>query len=395
MAGFLDGVHVLDLTQGVAGPACAKLLGDWGAEVIKVEAPGEGDAARHASPFAGDQEGPERSLNYLYQNVGKRSITLNLASAGGRAALEDLVRWADIVVQSHAPSKAEALRIDYPHISAMNPGVVMVAITSFGLEGPYRDFEGTQIVEYALSGIMYHMGAYDREPVMHGPPQGDYMAALNGAIGAMAALLHREATGEGQLVDVAIAESLAFMLSANELTAYTYAGGVPRRTPARPQGVNQIMPCEDGYVVPIVQRDWEMFAAFLEAPELLEERFLDVTQRFRLGEEVVAIVQQAIAHKKRYDLFHGAQALELSFGVVQNVADLVACEQLNSRDYFAEVDHPEAGHLKYPGVGFRPSRNTPSTPRRAPLLGEHNQEVLEGLLGRRLADLDREGAFAP
>ena len=137
-----------------------------------------------------------------------------------------------------------------------------------------------------------------------------------------------------------------------------------------------------------------MFAAFLGSTELLEDRFADVTQRFRLGEEVVALVQAAIADRPRYELFHGAQALELSFGVVQDVSDLVACEQLNSRDYFTKVEHPVAGSITYPGVPFRPSVSTPAPRRPAPTLGQHNEEVLSGLLGRTLADLEQAGALS-
>ncbi|MFA7249398.1 MAG: CoA transferase [Dehalococcoidia bacterium] len=394
MAGFLDRVRVLDLTQGIAGPACTKLLADWGADVVKVEEPVEGDASRHWGPFAGDQEGLERGLNFLYQNGNKRSVTLNIATPGGKRALDELVRWADIVVESYEPKTAEDLGLTYERISTVNPGAIMVSVTSFGHNGPYRDYEATQIVEYALSGVMYHIGTYDREPVIHGTPQGEYMAAINGAIGAMAALLHRDATGEGQHVDISIVECLSMMLSANEFSAYAFAGGVPRRTPRRPVGVNQIVECADGYIVPIAQRDWEMFAAFLEAPALLEDRFLDVTQRFRLGEEVVAIIKEAVANKGRYELFHGAQALELSFGLVQDTADLVACPQLESRNYWAQVQHPEAGELRYPGVPFQPSVSTSTPPAAAPRLGQHNQEVLEGVLGLPLQELERDGAFS-
>lgn len=395
MIGFFDGIRVLDLTQGIAGPACTKMLADWGADVIKVEEPGEGDAARQWGPFADDQEDPDHGLTFLYLNAGKRSVTLNLAAPGAQPALEDLVRWADIVVESYAPATAERLGVTYERMSVVRPDVIMVSISSFGHEGPYRDYESSSLVEYALSGVMYHTGAYDREPLVHGTPQGEYIAGINAANGALAALLEREMSGDGQHVDVAIAECLSMMLTAQELSAYAYAGGVPRRTPASAIGINQIMECADGYVVPIAMRNWEMFAAFLEAPEFLEDRFLDVTERFRRGDEVTAIAERSIADRGRYELFHGAQALGLSFGIVQDTADVAACPQLEARDYWTEIDHPEAGHLRYPGSPFRPSRSLPAAPRPAPALGQHNREVFETLLERRLEDLGKEGAFVP
>lgn len=394
MAGFLEGVRVLDLSEGVAGPACAKLLADWGADVVKVERPVEGDRSRAEGPFVGDLQGAERSLNFLYQNANKRSVTLNIAAPASQGVFEELVGWADLLVEGYEPAEAEQLGVTYARLSALNPGLVMVSVTSFGHNGPYRDYHGTTLVESALSGLLHHTGAYDREPVMLGNPQGAYLAAINGGVGAMAALLYRDQTGLGQHVDISVTECLAMVLSATELSAYLYTGGVMRRAPMRSQGVNQITPCADGYIVPIPQRDWEGFAKFLEAPELLDGRFTEPTERLRLGHEIFAIISKAIADKGRYELFHGAQALGFPFGVVQTTAELAECPQLESRDFWTEVDHPVAGHLRYPGVPFRPSRSTPVSPTPAPLLGEHNREIFEGLLGHDLAELEREGALS-
>ncbi len=391
MNGMLDGVRVLDLSRGIAGPACTKFLADWGADVIKVERPGVGDTARAWPPFTGNQPGPDRSLVFLYLNGGKRSVELDLASPAAQEAFAKLVRWADIVVESSPPATAERLGLTYDRLAVINPAIVMLSISSFGQSGPYRDFAATEIVEYALSGLMYHIGLHDREPLVHGNPQAEYFAAMNAANGAVAALLHREFAGEGQHVDVSVTECLSLMLSANELSAYAYAGGIPRRTPSRPVGVNNIMECADGYFVPVAMGDWEMFAAFINAPELFEDRFLGVTQRHRQGQEVEEIVSAHVAQRDRHDLFHGAQALGLPFGIVQTTGELANCPQLESRDYWAQVEHPVAGTLRYPGVPFKPSLSRSSPPAPAPTLGQHNREVLDGMVGYWPADLAGEG----
>src|SRR5713226_7793214 len=203
-AGFLEGVRVLDFSQGIAGPACSKLLAEWGADVIKVERPGLGDAARHWGPFAGDEVGLEQSLLFHYLNGNKHSVTLDLKDRHSDAMLWDLVRWADVIVENFAPATADRLGITYAAMVRVNPAIIMVSITNFGQWGPYRDLEATEIVEYALSGLMYHIGDYGREPIVHGAPQAEYVAALNAANGALAAILVRDATGIGQHVDVSI-----------------------------------------------------------------------------------------------------------------------------------------------------------------------------------------------
>jgi len=393
MTGFLDEVRVLDLTQGSAGPACTKLLADWGADVIKIERPVDGDAARSWPPFVADQPGPDRSLDFLYLNGNKRSITLNLKAPEARSPFEALVRWADIVVESYQPATAEALGLTYERISQVNPSVVMVSISSFGKFGPYRDYQSTSIVEYAISGLMYHIGEYNDEPLVHGVPQGEYIAAINAANGAIAGLLYSEETGEGQHVDVSIMDCLAMTQSVADMSAYSYAGGIVGRTPPHP-GLNHLMACADGYIVPIARQEWEMLAAFLDAPKLLEERFLGDNQRFRLADEVDAILHDRFSRRSRYELFHGAQALGLIFGVVQDIADLDRCPQLAYRDYWIEMDHPEAGHLRYPGAPFRASESIPAAPCNAPTLGQHNEEVLQDLLGFRLDDLALAGALS-
>ena len=379
--GFLDGVRVLDFTEGIAGPWCTRLLAAWGANVVKVERPGVGDAARQWGPFAHDAPGIERSLLFLYLNGNKRSITLDLKEAANQPFVADLVRWADIVVESFAPATAERLGITYAALTDVDPTTVLVSVSSFGHLGPYRDFQATEIVEYALSGLMYHIGDYDREPIMHGASEAEYFAGINAANGALASLLVREATGQGQHVDVSIAECLTMMLSGNELPTYSYLGGVMRRGPRGTGGFNTITPCADGYVVPgTIGASWEEFASFLGTPELLEPPFLDPTSRMRHAAEMNEIVSRVVRPGNRFDLMNGAQARGLAWGAVQSPADLVACPHLAARRFYVEVEHPVAGKLTQPGVPFRPTISTPEPQRPAPLLGQHGDEIRAEIL---------------
>ena len=171
--GALEGVKVLDLTHHIAGPYCTKLLADFGAQVVKVERPG-GDPARNMPPFFHDEQDAEKSLLFLYLNTNKRSVTLNLKSSEGIHIIEQMVRDTDILVENFSPDVLPSLGLDYPALRELNPSLVMVSISNFGQTGPYRDYQATDIVEYALGGLMYIFGAYDREPLKHALHQAQF-----------------------------------------------------------------------------------------------------------------------------------------------------------------------------------------------------------------------------
>ena len=207
--GLLEGIRVLDLGPEIAAPFCSRLLADYGAEVVKVEPPNVGDPARHIGPFAGDEPHLEKSIPFLYLNTNKRGITLDIGSSAGRGVLSDLVGSADVVVQGFPPGESEALGLDFKTLGEANPGVVVTSITPFGLSGPYRDYSATDIVTCAISGLMYHSGDSDREPLRNALSQSLYVAGANAAVATVAALFHRMATGQGQQVDVSVVECLA------------------------------------------------------------------------------------------------------------------------------------------------------------------------------------------
>ena len=298
--GLLDGIRVLDLGTEVSGPFCSKLLADYGAEVIKVEPPGEGDPARRMGPFVGDDPHPDKSIPFLYINTNKRGVTLDIGSESGKAVLAALLRNADVVVENYPPAQAETRGADYAALSHHNPGLVVTSITAFGQTGPYRDFSATDLVVSAFSGLMYHSGDSDREPLRNALSQSLYVAGANAAIATLAALFQRLTTGRGQHVDVSAIECMATHL-VQAVPYYTYMGAIKGRRPVRGSGIEELMPARDGYVVPSVQgsQPWSVIADLIGPQELNDPRFATGSGRIEHGEELKQLLVEGLRHGPR------------------------------------------------------------------------------------------------
>ena len=387
-SGLLDGIRVLDLGTEVSGPFCSKLLADYGADVIKVELPGVGDSSRRTGPFAGDDPNPEKSIPFLYINTNKRGLTLDTRSSSGRGLLEALLQTADVLVEDVPPAQADELGLDYAGLTRKNRGLVVTSITAFGQSGPYRDYSATDLVNYAFSGLMYHTGDSDREPLHNSLNQSLYVAGANAAVATSAALFHRMATGRGQHVDVAAVECLAAHL-VQPIPYYTYMGAIKGRRPVRGSGFEELMPARDGYVVPSVQgsQPWATIAGLIGLEELQDPRFATGSGRIEYGEEVKQLLIQGLAEWDRKPLFVASGERRLVFGMSQDAGDLFDCQQLRERDFFVEVDHPVAGRAEYPGMGSKLSGGVYEIRRPAPLLGQHNTEVYRDELGYSAQDL--------
>ena len=386
--GLLDGIRVLDLGTEVSGPFCAKLLADYGADVIKVELPGNGDPSRRMGPFAGDDPHPEKSIPFLYINTNKRGVTLDTRSATGRGLLEAMLRTADVLVENIPPAQVGEFGLDYAELTRNNPGLVVTSITAFGQSGPYRDYSATDLVNCAFSGLMYHTGDSDREPLRNSLNQSLYVAGANAAVATSAALLHRMATGLGQHVDVSAVECLAAHL-VQPVPYYTYMGAIKGRRPVRGSGFEELMPARDGYVIPSVQgsQPWSTIAGLIGLEELHDQRFASGSGRIEHGEELKQLLIQGLAEWDRKPLFEASGESRLVFGMAQDAGDLFNCPQLRERDFFVEVDHPVAGRAEYPGMGPRLSGAVYEIRRPAPLLGQHNTEVYRDELGYSSQDL--------
>lgn len=386
----LAGLKVVELGHYIAGPFCGKVLGEYGAEVIKVERPGIGDGARRLGPFPADCPHAEASGLFLYLNTHKKGITLNLRSETGRKILRELVEGADILIENFEPRVLPSLGLSYEDLLSINPRLVMTSISNFGQQGPYRDYRASELVLAAMGGIMYITGAEDREPLKQGLSQAQYGAGENALIATLAAFYGLEFTGAGCHVDVSILESVVSLIFV-QLSLYSYMGGIQRRQRNFGRALINVTPCKDGYIAPVtgMGASWEQVADFIGLPELRLPKFATAQGRNRHADELDALLMQWFGEHTREELFHSAQAAGLAYGLVQDPADLACCPQLEARGYFVRTTHPVAGELRYPGSPYRMSATPAAAPRPAPLLGQHNEEIFCGQLGYKSEDLIR------
>ena len=389
---MLDGLKVLDLTHYVAGPYATRLMAAQGAEVIKVERPGVGDPSRRIGPFPDNVPDAEKGALFLYLNTSKKSVTLDLKNSASKTVMRRLLEWADVLVENFCPGVMERLGLDYASVASVNPGLVMTSISNFGQTGPYRDYGAREINLYAMGGLMYITGDPEREPLHMAARLAQYGAGQNAFAGTMGALLHRDISGSGQHVDVAISEYLATILE-NALSQYSYTGSNFRRTGNRGYGRAAWgpYPCRDGYVGVIAGPDhkWPEMAELMGIAELAEERFGDRAGRGANADELDALMLPWLMRHDRHEIFERAQHSGLAFAYVAMPEDILSWEHLRVRGFFAEVDHPEAGALEHPTLPWRVSGDDDASLGGAPMLGQHNEDVYCGMLGYSRADMVR------
>jgi crotonobetainyl-CoA:carnitine CoA-transferase CaiB-like acyl-CoA transferase len=373
----LDDIRVLDISQGLAGPFCARLLGDFGADVVKVEPPG-GECGRRMPPFFQDDPHPEKSLFFLLANLNKRGVTLDLERPEGAEIFRRLARAVDVIVESFPPGYLASLGLDHASLEGDNPGLVMTSITPFGQTGPYSHFKGEEIVEYAMSGIMSVSGTADREPLKHGGFPAQYEAGMNGTLATLFTLVMRDMTGSGQHVDVSIHEVVNSTMVINQ-PFYSWTGGVQGRRQPAGSLFGHIMPCKDGYFVSQAGGGvtWEQLADFYGRDELKEPRFADVNRRVESvnGHALDELLLDATKDRTMAEMFKAASERRMLFGIVQTPADLAECPQLEARGYYEEVEHPVIGKIKVPFRLWNMSESPARYLRPAPLLGQHDVEV--------------------
>jgi len=389
----LSDVRVLDLTWYIAGPYCTKLLADYGAEVVKIEKPGEGDPARRLGPFLGDDPHPEKSGLYLHLNTNKRGVTLNLKSQAGKNIFKDLVKDADILVESFRPGVMERLGLGYDVLERMNPRLVMTSISNFGQSGPYRDFESSELIINAMGHTMSSCGLPNREPLKRGVNALQYQSGQVAAVATMGAFLVSRLQGVGQQVDVSIMETHAGSADfrTQNLLGYIYSGEECPRVDPRDAGLSilpyGVLPAKDGYVQwLLLASHWSRFCRMLgEAEAEMSRRFPDLFDMTRKG-ELEAITINWCSTRTKQEVMRQAQAYSCPATAVNTPAELVEDPHFAERHFFVEAEHPVAGKLKYTGAVFK-SEGMPWEIRRpAPLLGQHNAEVY-GALGYRAEEL--------
>ncbi len=401
MIAALEGVSVIDLTHCIAGPYCTKLLAGFGADVLKIEPPG-GERGRRMAPFFRDEPGPDSSLPFAYLNTGKRSVTLNLKSAEGREMLLSLLRDADVLVENFAPRVMPSLGLDYETLREAAPHLVMVSISNFGQTGPYRDYKAADIVEYALGGLMYIFGAYDREPLKHAFNQAQFKAGTDAASATLMALYHQRMTGgrtsgQGQRVDVSIQEAVASGLR-DVVNNYTYTGAIRRRQPNHSGDLQRLRATADGYLLPNPGLggglNWDSFVEFLELPELDDDRFRTPSARLANAEELGRILDEYFIRQNKYDMFYGSHERRFIFGVIQSPSEVLEDPQFAYRDFFVDVGHPVMGELRMPGAPFKMESTPWHAGDAAPSIGQDNGQIFGdrlGLTGEQMAELRSEG----
>ena len=380
----LSGLRVLDLTD-VKGALCAKLFGDMGADVVKVEPPG-GDPTRYIGPYLGDSLNPDRSLLFWFYNTSKRGVTLDIEQQAGRALLKRLMKTSDILIESFAPGVLDRFGLGYEETRKTNPSLIYTSITPFGHSGPYKAYESCEIVAEALGGMMFTNGFQEDPPLQAMGLQAYHSTAFFAAIGIMSALWARETIGEGQWIDVSVQEAVA---GAVEHVAPFYHQGLgiqKRQGSLHWSKYFRVAKCRDGYVMHCSLGDWTSLVEWVKGDgkgqDLDEPQWEDLTYRKENAEHLFDVLDEWAKEYTVADLMEGAQMRRIPYAMVRPPEALIDDPQLKHRGFFTEVEHPELDRtIRYPGGPVHFNTTPWRIARRPPLLGEHNRVIYEEELG--------------
>ncbi|MGH7986530.1 MAG: CaiB/BaiF CoA transferase family protein [Candidatus Binataceae bacterium] len=389
-ASALHGLRVLDLTDYRA-QLCTRLLGDMGADVIKIEPPG-GDRARRIGPFLDDRPHRDRSLFFWFYNLNKRSLTLDLGVPRGAELLRELAKSADMLVESFKPGATRELGLGWDELHRLNPALIMLSLTPFGQSGPFRDYEADDTVLAAMGGMLYVNGSPGKPPVRPLGLQAYHPAAYYGAIALMAALFARDRDGEGQWIDLSMRE--AATCAVEHVAGSYFATGTiePRRGTLHWSRYFRVGKCRDGYIMHCSLGDWTSLAEWItadgKAQDLGAPEWQDIVYRAEHAEHLFDVLDDWVKDYSRDELLERAQTLRLPYATVRRPEALFEDEQLAARGYFVEVEHPELGRaFRYPGAPYLFNGTPWRVSRRPPLVGEHTGEILRGDLGLEAAEM--------
>lgn len=394
--GALSDLKVIELGNLVSAPFCAKFLASFGAEVIKVEKPGTGDDARKLGPFLQDMPHTERSGLFLYLNTDKMGITLNLETKTGLSIFRDLIKDTDILVENNPPREMQRLGLDYDALKSINSKLIMTSITPFGNSGPYRDYKATDLISFHAGGL----GFVTPRPLAGEPDEGplrvkghiaDFIAGLDAAAGTMCVLHERDRTGIGQHLDISKQESVAAGMTM-PMAAASYTDGSTGRAGRFAFMPLATMACKDGYVdiQCMNENHWRGLVEVMGNPDWADlEVFKDPFARGENWDALEPLMSNWLMGQSKQDIYRAAQAHGVPLAPVNTIEELVESDQLAGRGFFVETEQPDIGILKYPGLPLRLSKTPPRETQRAPLLGEHNEEIYCGHLGYSREDLVR------
>ena len=377
--GLLDGVVVLDLSRVLAGPYCTMMLADMGAEVIKIEIPGKGDDSRANAPQVNGQ-----SAYFMNLNRNKRGITLNLKTEEGKEIFKRLVKKADIVVENYRPGVMKRLGLDYESLKEINPGIVYGAISGFGQYGPYSQRAGYDIIGQAMSGLMSTTGWPDTPPTRTGTAIADVMAGASCCIGILAAYINKLKTGKGEMVDVALVDSMVSSLEIINMI-YLCSGRVPTRIGNRYEAIYpyDTFHAKDGMVVIACGNDklFSLLKEIIKDPDLEDEKYKHNIDRVNNHATLKDVVERWTITRNIDDIVDILLEVGIPSAPVNTIDRVVKDPHIaGAREMFVENEHPVAGKLKLTGNHIKLTNNKIKIRKAAPLLGEDTQSVLKEYL---------------
>jgi formyl-CoA transferase len=390
MSKALDGIRVLDLTQYEAGPSSTQMLAWLGAEVIKIE-PLTGEPGRTA---LSDKRG-EDSWFFMLLNSCKKGVSLNLKASRGKAMFEELVRNSDVVVENMGPGVMERLGLGYEHLKRLNPRIIHASVKGFGSGGPYSDYKSFEWIAQAMAGAMSMTGSPDGPPTKAIGGLADTGAGLHTAIGILAAIIQRQATGVGQQIEVAQQDAVVNLLRIHLRETYVSGKPAPRQgnrsAAAAPSNIYRCSPGGPNDYVFIhcaTVEMWKSLTKIVGRPELgADPRYEDRRDRVAFMDEIDTMIEDWTSKRPKHEVLSILAGAGVPCGAVLDSAEVLSDPHLRQRGFITDLEHPRRGAYPMPGNPVRLS-DSPTNVVRAPLLGEHNAEVYGKLLGVGRAELD-------
>ena len=389
----LKGIKVLEFSDHVSGPYCSKLFGDLGAEVIKIEEPGIGDKSRKRGPFPDDIPHLEKSGLFLYLNMNKKGITLNVNTHKGKKIFHELVKWADILIENNPAKKIKELGFTYDKLKKINPSLIMTSITPFGHNGPHSDYNAYDLNMYYGSGVLYSALPIDntKKPIKGPRFYSEYVSGLTASTATLCAQYARKKTGQGQYIDVSKQEALIALMRVTSV-AFPNFGISEFSLASMVSGMGGLMMCKDGYIILTTaeEHQWKAFMRVMGNPDWADDPELqDIFSRSKNIHKIDPLIKKWVIKHTKEEIYHKAQAEGCPCAIVNTTEEIATSKQMKARNFFVEIEHSKAGKLKYPQAPYKFSKTPWAAVRPAPLLGEHNEEIYCDYLGYSKKELIR------
>ena len=398
MTKALAGVKILDLTQFEAGTSCTEILAWLGADVIKLESPGAGDQGRW---LATEKAGVD-SYYFILLNANKRSVTLNLKHERGKAMFLEMVKKVDVLTENFSPGTMESFGVGYDVLREVNPRLIYLTIKGFGTYGPYSDYKSFDMIAQATGGAMSITGFPGSPPLKPGPTIGDTGTGVHAALGVLAAVIQRGATGKGQKVEVAMQDAVVNYVRVPMMGTYMTQKPVRRMGNKLGPGISDIYRCapggDDDYVFMLTTNEemWRALCGAMQRPELAgDPRFDSPKTRAKNNEELSALLNQWTSQHTKHEVMKILGAAGVPCGAVLNTVELLSDPHLRQRQMIVDIEHPARGRISMPGCPIK-LEDSPVEVKSAPLLGQHNAEIYGQMLGlgqQQLDDLKSKGVI--